>query len=342
MHPKILEHVDIKNFSTFKMGNKVRYFARAHSEEEILCLVEESKRLSIPFHILGEGSNTVFGDGELNYLFIKMRLKGIEVLEEQSDYVVIRAQAGENWDSFVGYCVDKGLSGIECLSYIPGSVGAAPVQNIGAYGQEIRETLVEVCVFDAQTNELTSLSNEQCAFAYRDSIFKSKEKGRYVICSVVFKLSKAALAAPKYPDVIRYFEERNIQAPTLQQIRDAVVDIRKNKLPDPVVEPNMGSYFKNVIVPAADALRLVSKHPDMPRFDMGDGTFKIPTAWFIDFAGLRGKEFEHVRVHANHALVLVHDGQGTFADLENAEKQIVDAVFEKYGIRIEREPNVLT
>lgn len=323
----IFENVDIKQYSSFLMGGKVRWFVEVNDISDIPSIVNEAKS---PTHILGEGCNTIFSDSEiLPYFIIHMRNTGIEKISEDT----FKVQAGHNWDDFVKYSVESGFSGIEALSAIPGSVGASPIQNIGAYGQEVCNVITQVHVFDLRDNKFKTLSNAECRFGYRTSIFKTTEKNRYIITAVEFTLSQNPPSIPNYPDLKNYFKS----IPTLKEIRNAIISIRSKKLPDPKIVPNVGSYFENVIANKATISRLKTSYPTIPVYN----STKIPTGWLIDQCGLKGKSFGPIKISENNALVLIHDGTGTYADLAFAEKYISDEIYKKFSLRLVREPNIL-
>lgn len=326
---RIRENVDIKDYSAFRMGGKVQWFVEINDIEDLPFVVKEAKA---PIYILGGGCNTVFNDTDcLPYFIIHMKNTGIEKVSENT----LKVQAGHSWDDLVKYTVEHGLSGIEALSAIPGSVGASPVQNIGAYGQEVCQTIKQVHVFDLKNNEFNLISNDHCKFGYRTSIFKTTEKNRYIITAVEFTLSKNEPSTPNYPDVKKYFEDKT--TPTLSEIRKAIIEIREKKLPDPKIVPNVGSYFENVIVDEATALKLKLSFPDMPVYN----STKISTGWLIDQCGLKGKSFGPIKISENNALVLTHDGTGTYTELQHTEKYISDMVYDKFGLKLHREPNIL-
>lgn len=324
----ILENVDIKKYSSFRMGGTVKYFVEITDTSDLPLLVKEAKS---PIYILGEGCNTIFNDSKiLPYFIIHMKNIEIEKLSENT----FKVQAGHSWDDFVKYSVECGYSGIEALSAIPGSVGASPVQNIGAYGQEVCGTIIQVHVFDLKESIFKTLSNRECGFGYRTSIFKTTEKNRYIITAVTFKLSKNPPSTLNYPDLKNYFKK----TPTLSEIRDAIISIRSKKLPDPKNTPNVGSYFENIIVDETTISRLKINFPNIPIYN----SFKIPTGWLIDQCGLKGKSFGPIKISENNALVLTHDGTGTYSDLYYAEKFISDEVYKKFGLKIAREANILS
>lgn len=324
----IRENVDIKKYSSFKMGGTVKQLVEINDVDDLPKVLNEAK---YPIYILGEGRNTIFDDSKvLPYFLVNMKNIGIQKISPNT----LKVQAGHSWDNFVKYAVKNNLSGIEALSAIPGSVGASPVQNIGAYGQEVCNTIKSVHVFDTRDNNFKILSNIDCDFGYRTSIFKTTEKNRYVITAVEFILSSKLPTIPNYPDLKNYFKN----TPTLTEIRDAIIKIRSKKIPDPKIVPNVGSYFENVITDEGTVSRLKITFPDMPIYNSN----KIPTGWLIDQCGLKSKSFGPIKISENNALVITHDGTGTYSDLYYAENFISDAVYKKFGLKIQREANVLS
>ncbi len=338
----IREYVDIKSLSSFKMGSKVRWFAEVHSKADIEEAVIAAEKLDTPLCILGSGFNTIFSDdqGCLPYFLIHIKNKGIEKVHEDSDSVIFNVKSGEDWDSFVQHAVLQNLSGIETLSHIPSSVGATPIQNVGAYGQEVCQTITSVYAYDTYIKSWVVLSNSECKFEYRKSIFKSKEKGRHIIESVDFRLSRRNSDIPKHLELKRYMEEHNLSY-TTKHLRDAVIALRTKKLPDPSLYPNCGSFFENTIVAREKADELISTYPDIPHYPEKDENIKISTAWMIDQCGLKGISFGHISICAHNALILIHDGHGTYTHLKEAEEYIIQKVRGKFNVTIVREPNVI-
>lgn len=342
---RIEEYVDIKDYSTLKVGGQFRYFAVISSIGDLssVCtIVQTDERYkNLPIFTLGGGSNIVFSDGVLDVLALKIEIKGFEIVSEEQDYVGIKVGAGEIWDEIVSRTVDMGLSGFESLSSIPGTVGASPVQNIGAYGSEIKDTILEVEVFDIENGVMSALSNEECKFGYRDSIFKGGSKGKYIISAVTYRLSKSIPRLPDYPGVKKYFIENNINVPTLLQIREAIINIRNEKLPNPKVLPNVGSFFKNPIVLREVAHKIKEEYPGAKFFPVDDTHTKVPAGWLIENAGLKGLSFGKVSVYDKNALVLVNTLGATCEDIIRARDEIIKIVKDKFGIELEQEPEIV-
>jgi UDP-N-acetylmuramate dehydrogenase len=332
------EHVNIKNHTTFKVGGQFRYFSEAKTIDDVREIIQKAHYLNKPLFVIGGGSNLVFSDSVLDVVALKMNIKGFDVIKETNDYTDIKVGGGENWDSFVARTVDMNLSGIEALSSIPGTCGATPVQNVGAYGTEVKDTIVSVEVYDLNDNEVKNLTNEDCKFAYRDSIFKNEGKGRYIILSVTFRLLKSKATVPNYPGVKKYFEEKGITDPTLHDIREAIASIRSVKLPNPQEIPNVGSFFKNPIIEKEIAEKLVLHYPTLTTFPIDDSRTKVPAGWLIENTGLKGKNFGPISVYPHNALVLVNNGEATFKDVENVRDSIIEEVRNKFNITLETEP----
>ncbi len=334
---EILENIELKNYTTFKVGGKARFFVRLKNKSEILEMVKFAKENSIAIFILGGGSNIIVSDKDLNILVIKNEILGREILSEDDSEVIVSVGAGENWDEFTGFCVERGFSGIEALSAIPGTVGGAPIQNIGAYGAEAGNTIESVLVYNTEKEDFETLSNLDCKFSYRDSVFK-KFPGKFIVLEVVFKLYKnQEVVVPNYPGVMEKLLEKNILNPKLADVRQIITEIRANKLPDPKLIPNVGSFFKNPIVSRETFEGLRSKFPSIKYFEAGID-FKIPAGWLIETAGLKGADLGKVRTYQNNALVLVNNGEANTEDVLVAQEKITSIIEDKFGIKLEREP----
>ncbi len=330
---KITENQGLKELTTFKTGGNARYFCIVTNEDELIEAIGFSKKNKIPFFILGGGSNILVADKGFDGLVIKIEIKGIKY-EENGNSVKAIVGAGENWDNLVADTIERGYYGLENLSLIPGTVGASPVQNIGAYGSEVKDTIESVYVLDVKKDEYKTFSNSECDFSYRDSIFK-KEKGRYVVIYVTFNLNKDGKLNLTYKDVQEYFNKRQNSNPSLRQVRNAIVDIRTNKLPNLQEYGTAGSFFKNVIVSQAKARELVSKYPDIIVHQVNDKKVKIPLAWILDnICGFKGKRKGNVGVYKNQALVLVNYGNAISNEVIELAQEMVDCVYEKTGIEI--------
>lgn len=333
---KIQEKISLKEFNTFRIGGLARYFCIVKNTDDLIEAINFSKKNKIPYFILGGGSNILISDEGFQGIVIKMEIMGIEY-KEDGNKTKVTVSAGENWDSFVDKIVERGLYGIENLSMIPGTVGAAPVQNIGAYGSEVKDTVESVHVLDVKNDEYVDLSNTDCKFSYRNSIFKEDPR-RYVIISVTFILNKKGKLNHQYKDFDEYFSFKKIKEPTLKQTRQAVMDIRARKLPDVREYGTAGSFFKNVIVSTSKAQELVAKYPEMIVHPVNDKKVKIPVAWILDnLCGFRGVKKGNVGTYKNQALVLINYGNATAKEIIDLAQKMVDGVYEKTGIEIEPE-----
>ena len=287
---------------------------------------------------LGGGSNVLFMQ-DFPSLVVRMATRGIRELERTPDSVLLEAQAGENWHGFVQSSLHMELGGLENLSLIPGTVGASPVQNIGAYGVEVKDRIHSVRCFDVQAQEWRELSNAECRFAYRDSIFKHEGRQRYVITSVVFRLDTQFVPNVKYGDLAQVLAEQcDGRAPTAQDVAQAVCAIRRSKLPDPAVLGNVGSFYKNPLVDAAHAQTLLAQYPQMPHYPQPDGRVKLAAGWLIDQCGLKGKTIGGAAVHDKQALVLVNKNRATAADVRALSDEICRIVAQRFAVDLQPEP----
>lgn len=331
-------NIPLKNYTTMKLGGNARFMTDAFSLEDIRALYHRAQSGNLPIFILGGGSNTIVRDAGFNGIVIRNRITGFTVVQDESNFCIITIGAGENWDETVKKTVEMHLSGIEAMSAIPGTVGAAPVQNVGAYGQEIADTLVSVEAYDTTTDAVVTLTNKECGFSYRHSIFRGEAAGRYVITSVTLKLYKAMPQPPFYRALQDYLDTHSITLFTPQVIRDAVTAIRADKLPNPAKIPNAGSFFKNAIIEEWQLNDLKKQYPNAPAYDMGNKTYKIPTGWLIEQTGLKGKTLHGMRVHDKNALVLINESATSYEQLAAAREEIIGAVRDMFRITIEQEP----
>jgi len=331
-------NIPLKNFTTMKLGGNARFMTEVHTAEEVATVYRNAKAQSLPVFVLGGGSNVIAKDEGFAGIVIRMRIPGFEVIADDLYSTTIRVGAGENWDETVKRTVDMHLTGIEALSAIPGTAGASPVQNVGAYGQEIADTLESLVAYDSENDAFVTLQKADCGFSYRHSIFRGDQMGRYIITSITLVLSKTSPQPPFYKALEEYFAEHNIGIFTQDVVRKTVIDIRTNKLPDPDVYPNTGSFFKNAIVEDWQLSDLRSINPDIPIYDMGDGRFKVPTGWLIEQTGLKGTVLHGIKIHDKNALVLINQSASSYRDLERARDEIIGAVRDKFKIQIEQEP----
>lgn len=335
---EIHTNIPLKNYTTMKIGGNARFMTEVRTPDEVAQVYRNAKSQKLPIFVLGGGSNVIAKDEGFNGIVIRMRIPGFEITAEDIHSTTIRIGAGEIWDSVVKRSVDMNLSGIETMSNIPGTAGAAPVQNVGAYGQDIADTLQSLEAYDSKADTFVTLQPADCKFSYRDSIFRGSEMGRYVITSITVKLSKNQPQPPFYDSLQRYLDEHNIKIFTTNVIREAVIEIRKNKLPDPGLLPNSGSFFKNGIVEKWQLDDLHKIDANIPMYDLGDGRYKVPSGWLIENAGLKGISMHGMRVYEKNALVLVNESATSYSDLAKAREEIIGKVRDKFRIQIQQEP----
>ncbi len=337
-----LEHdVDLTPFNTFGLQARARDFVALTDAADLPEIVQLPQFARESVLWLGGGSNVLLMR-DYPALVVHMRNKGIRETGRSDGLVYIEAQAGEVWHDFVLHTLRLGLCGLENLSLIPGTVGAAPVQNIGAYGVEVKDVIHSVRCFDLDTLDFVELSNAECDFAYRESLFKQAGKGRYVICAVTFALKTAFQANAAYGDLAAVLAERCAgRAATAQDVSDAVCAIRAAKLPDPKVLGNVGSFFKNPLVTAEQAAALLAQYPQMPHYPQADGSVKLAAGWLIDQCRLKGFQIGGAAVHDKQALVLVNKQQATGADVRALADEVCARVADRFGVALEAEPNWL-
>lgn len=340
---EIQPHVPLSKYTTFKTGGLARLFCIVENVEELHAALDYAKQENVQVYPIGGGSNILVGMHGFDGLIIKIEIQGITVVEEDAVCVLVRVGAGVEWDACVAYAVTHEWYGIENLAHIPGSVGAAPIQNIGAYGIEVQSAVHEVEAIDTRTGSLRIFSNTECVFGYRDSFFKTKEGKNYIIMHVTFRLSKVVRLTIDYKDLEQYFvEHKNIEK-NIHTVRAAVIDVRTRKLPDWRVLGTAGSFFKNPIILRTAYEELKEKHPDMPMYEIGDaGKIKTSAAFLIDkVAGLKGSHTGDVSTYQNQALVVVNNGHATGEEVLAFSEMIVRVVNEKSGITLEREVQIL-
>jgi UDP-N-acetylmuramate dehydrogenase len=339
----IKENASLASHSTMRLGGNARYLADAITEDGLEELVAWAKLKNVPFMMIGQGSNIVWRDEGYEGLVIVNKLKGRLVLHEDDQSATVKISAGEIWDEAVAKTVENNWSGIEFLSLIPGTVGAAPVQNIGAYGAELADTLVEVEVFDTNSQTFGVIKNEDCGFAYRTSHFKTSEKGRYLITAIVLRLKKSNPAPPFYDALAKYFEEHGIIEYTPKTVREAVIAIRSSKLPDPAVVANNGSFFTNPIIEQAEFDELKQKYPEIKGWPRKDGKVKVAAGWLVEQAGFKGTHDDQTGMATwdKQALVLVNEHAKNTADLLAFRQKIINKVNELFGLTLEQEPELL-
>ena len=328
---------NLKEYNTFGISVKAEMFAVFSSIEElkqILSFRNDKKLL-----VLGGGSNLLLTK-DFDGLVIKNEIKRFEVIEETVSEVIVESGAGENWHEFVLNCIDKGFGGIENLSLIPGSVGASPMQNIGAYGVEIKDVFESLSAYHIASGEIHYFDKTKCEFGYRESIFKNKVKGEYIILTVTFRLTKNPTINSSYGAINEQLKVMGIQVPTIKELSAAVIAIRQSKLPDPKIIGNAGSFFKNPTVEIALLEQIQKNYPDIPNYPALNGR-KLAAGWLIEKAGWKGRTFDNYGVHKLQALVLVNYGNCTGQEIFDLSSQIIKDVFEKFGVLLEREVNIL-
>ena len=335
----IQENISLKNYNTFGIDVKARFFV------EITGLVQLQKVLELKAYpkkfIISGGSNMLLTK-DIDALVVHLKLKGISIVEENENFVEVKAMAGENWHELVMWSLDQGFGGLENLSLIPGNVGTAPIQNIGAYGVELKDVFVSCAAMDVKTGQLEGFDNEACEFGYRESIFKNRAKDKYIITSIVLKLTKKDhVLHTGYGSIENELKEKGIVHPTIRDISDAVIAIRRSKLPDPKEIGNSGSFFKNPVISQKAFDRFIKKYPNAPFYEMDDDKFKIPAGWLVEQCGFKGKRFGDAGVHEKQALVLVNHGSATGKEILDLSKKIQDEVQKTFKIKIQPEVNII-
>jgi UDP-N-acetylmuramate dehydrogenase len=336
---EIQANFSLKNYNTFGIEAKAKQFVAVHSIAELKTVLEEHKNEKK--FILGGGSNMLLTK-DIDALVIHIDLKGKKVIKEDDDFVWVESQAGETWHEFVLWTIDNDFGGLENMSLIPGNVGTTPVQNIGAYGTEIKDTFVSCDALHITSQEIKTFTNADCHFGYRESIFKNEAKDQYIITSVLFKLSKRNHKINvSYGDIMAELAKNNITNPTLKEVSNAVIAIRQSKLPDPKELGNSGSFFKNPILLKTDFEKIHQKFPEMKYYEISETEVKVPAGWLIEQAGFKGKRFGDAGIHKNQALVLVNYGNATGQEILAVSKEVQQTVFNTFGIHIEAEVNVI-
>jgi UDP-N-acetylmuramate dehydrogenase len=336
----IEENKDLKPLTTFGVPASARYFCTISSIEGLQQLIQHPVYQNNTRFILGGGSNILF-TSDYNGLVIQNALKGITIKHESEDSIEIKVMAGENWHQLVMYCVQHNWGGIENLSLIPGTVGAAPIQNIGAYGVEVKEVIKSVTGIDLETGDTKTWLNHECEFGYRDSIFKSKLKEKFFISSITLTLTKNLHRInTSYGAINDVLKQQHITSPTIQQVSNAVIQIRRSKLPDPSVIGNAGSFFKNPTIAASHYQQLQKEFPQMPGYTSVNQEVKVPAGWLIEQCGWKGKRIGDVGVHTQQALVLVNYANGSGKEILSLARQIISSVKEKFNIELIYEVNV--
>ena len=334
----LLENAALAGLNTLRVAATARWLAELRSIEALPRLLE-SPTAQGPLLVLGEGSNVLFA-GDFPGLVLRPLFAGVRVLDDDGATALVRAEAGVRWDAFVDWTLARGLAGLENLALIPGHVGAAPIQNIGAYGVEVAESITSVEAWDRRDGRSTRLTREQCAFGYRDSVFK-RDPERWIVTAVEFRLARAPALRLDYSGIREELARVGVTGPTPREVADAVRRLRRRKLPDPAVIGNAGSFFKNPVVDAALAARLRDAHPDAPVHPAGAGKSKLSAAWLIERCGWRGYREGDAGVSEQHALVLVNHGAATGVELLSLAHRVAGSVAERFGVQLEPEPRIV-
>jgi UDP-N-acetylmuramate dehydrogenase len=333
----IQQNISLKAYNTFGIDVSASQFTEINTLSELKEIIQTKK----DFFILGGGSNILLTN-DVKKLVVHLNLKGKKIIKATETDVLIEVAAGENWHDFVLWCIDNNFGGIENLSLIPGNVGTAPIQNIGAYGVEQKDTMYELKALEINTNQLKTFKNEDCNFGYRNSVFKNDLKGEYIITNVTFKLTKKTHHLnTSYGAIQSELDKNEISSPTIKDVSNAVIAIRKSKLPDPKEIGNSGSFFKNPVISTADFEHLLSNHPEAPHYKISDSEVKVPAGWLVEQCGFKGKRYGDTGIHKKQALVLVNYGTATGKEIFDLSKQIQKTVLEKFGIALEAEVNVI-
>ncbi len=336
----ILENVNLKPFNTFGIEVFCSYFTEVHSEEDFIALLQEPVYIQNKKLILGGGSNVLF-TANFDGLVIKNNIKGIELVDETNTHVTLRVAAGEIWHDLVMWCINKNYAGIENLSLIPGCVGASPMQNIGAYGVEIKEVFHQLEALSMEAGKKEIFSKEACEFGYRESVFKHKYKNRYIITAVNFILKKNPEINTTYGAISDELRNMQVQHPGIRDVSNAVMNIRRSKLPDPKETGNAGSFFKNPEVTADFYEQLKQRFPQLVAYPLASGGYKLAAGWLIEQCGLKGFAFNGAAVHNKQALVLVNKNHCTGADVYELSSLVLEKVFDTFGVTLEREVNII-
>ncbi len=336
---QLLDNYSLEKLNSFKIDVKARKFVTIKSNEEIIRLQEKGMFGKDRHLILGGGSNLLF-TSDYDGTVVHMDTRGMEVTHSDDDYVYLRVMAGEEWDDVVGYCVERGWGGLENLSLIPGRAGSSPIQNIGAYGAELSDHFHSLEVLDKNTGKLREMSHEECSFSYRESVFKHKEKDRYIILSVTFRLDKVPRVCTDYLALSDELEDMCVSSPSISDVRKAVISIRRRKLPDPDFLGNAGSFFKNPVISRKRFIKLREEFPGIKFFEEAGGV-KIAAGWLIEKAGWKGRRLGKAGVHRHQALVLVNHGGATGSEVLRLAEDIRASILDVFGIELQTEVNII-
>lgn len=334
----IQENVSLRAYNTFGFEASARFFVEIHSPDDLRAVLQAPTLRSLPRLLLGGGSNVLLR-GDFEGVVLKISVPGINVVRETEAHVWLKVGAGESWHDLVQYALAHNYAGLENLSLIPGSVGASPMQNIGAYGVEIKDVFDSLEALHLETGELRTFSHADCHFGYRESVFKHELRGQYAILNVTFRLDKMPTYHVSYGDIQKTLAEMGVTTLSIQAVSEAVVRIRRSKLPDPAQVGNAGSFFKNPEIPQDQFDQLKTRFPDLPGYPTSKTAVKVPAGWLIERAGWKGRRFGAVGVHDRQALVLVNYGGGSGQEIENLARNVQDSVEAQFGIRLTPEVN---
>tara|TARA_A200000113_G_scaffold219578_1_gene228532 strand:+ start:1175 stop:2191 length:1017 start_codon:yes stop_codon:yes gene_type:complete len=336
----IIENYPLLKLNTFGVDVKAKYFTSINTINELIELTKTNVFKNLALLILGGGSNILFTK-DFDGLVILNNIKGKEIIDQNQQSIFLKIGAGENWHELVMYCVDNGWGGIENLSLIPGNTGTAPMQNIGAYGVEIKETFIELEALEISSGKIVKFNNSDCEFGYRESVFKNKMKNQYIILNITLELKKNPVLNINYGDVKAILESQNIKNPTIKEVSNAIISIRQSKLPDPKKIGNSGSFFKNPIVSLNQLELIKKKYPNVVNYEINENEFKIAAGWLIERAGWKGKKFNNYGIHEKQALVLVNYGLANGMEIFELSEKIILDIKDKFGITLEREVNII-
>ena len=337
---QIEQNYSLKNFNTFGVEASARYFVEINHDDDLVELFMDPQWKQIPLLVLGGGSNMLLLNN-FDGLVIHMNIRGFEH-RINHDEVFVEAGGGEVWNDLVNFCVDRNYAGLENLSLIPGSVGASPIQNIGAYGVELQDVFHSCKAFEIATGKFKTFEKADCGFGYRESVFKGELKGQYIITSVKFHLSLISNVNLRYGAIEQELANRGITEPTIKDVSQVVSHIRVSKLPDPSTIGNAGSFFKNPVIGRSEFMPIQTKFPEIVNYPAGDGFVKLAAGWLIEQCGWKGKVVGNTGTWKNQALVLVNHGGATGDEIYNFSSQIIDSVYTKFGVTLQREVNIIS
>ena len=336
----IIENYPLLKLNTFGIDVKAKYFTSINTINELIEVTKTNVFKDLELLILGGGSNILLTK-DFDGLVILNNIKGKEIIDQNQQSIFLKIGAGENWHELVMYCVDNGWGGLENLSLIPGNTGTAPMQNIGAYGVEIKETFIELEALEISSGKIVKFNNSDCEFGYRESVFKNKMKNQYIILNITLELKKNPVLNINYGDVKAILESQNIKNPGIKELSNAIISIRQSKLPDPKKIGNSGSFFKNPIVSLNQLELIKKKYPNVVNYEINENEFKIAAGWLIERAGWKGKKFNNYGIHEKQALVLVNYGLANGMEIFELSEKIILDIKDKFGITLEREVNII-